>query len=460
MKNWMLIICPVAAGVLGTVLYTLGFSSDISITAAITTWVAAWWITEPISIPATSMIPLALFPLFGILSPDDVALAYGNKLVLLMLGGFMLSAAMEKSGVHERIALGMVNLFGSGSGRRLVFGFMTASAVLSMWISNAATTLMLLPIAMAVVSQTTNRKLQVALLLGIAYGASVGGVATPIGTPPNLVFMGIYKEATGTDIEFFDWMKMAAPVVFIMLPIVGFWLTRGMRSIEPITLPSVGAWRKEEYRTLLVFGTTALFWVTRQQPFGGWVGFAEGQGMSLPYANDASIAFIGVLFMFVLPCGHGGKLLDWNAVTKIPWGVLILFAGGLCLASAFKSSGLSAVLGNSMSSLGMLPVLLGIASICLMVTFLTEVTSNTATTTILLPILVVAAITANIEPKLFMIPATISASFAFMLPVATPPNAIVFASGKFSVREMAREGFILNMIGILVVTLVCYVLIE
>ena len=456
----MLIICPVAAGVLGTVLYTLGFSSDISITAAITTWVAAWWITEPISIPATSMIPLALFPLFGILSPDDVALAYGNKLVLLMLGGFMLSAAMEKSGVHERIALGMVNLFGSGSGRRLVFGFMTASAVLSMWISNAATTLMLLPIAMAVVSQTTNRKLQVALLLGIAYGASVGGVATPIGTPPNLVFMGIYKEATGTDIEFFDWMKMAAPVVFIMLPIVGFWLTRGMRSIEPITLPSVGAWRKEEYRTLLVFGTTALFWVTRQQPFGGWVGFAEGQGMSLPYANDASIAFIGVLFMFVLPCGHGGKLLDWNAVTKIPWGVLILFAGGLCLASAFKSSGLSAVLGNSMSSLGMLPVLLGIASICLMVTFLTEVTSNTATTTILLPILVVAAITADIEPKLFMIPATISASFAFMLPVATPPNAIVFASGKFSVREMAREGFILNMIGILVVTLVCYVLIE
>ena len=313
---------------------------------------------------------------------------------------------------------------------------------------------------MAVVSQTTNRKLQVALLLGIAYGASVGGVATPIGTPPNLVFMGIYKEATGTDIEFFDWMKMAAPVVFIMLPIVGFWLTRGMRSIEPITLPSVGAWRKEEYRTLLVFGTTALFWVTRQQPFGGWVGFAEGQGMSLPYANDASIAFIGVLFMFVLPCGHGGKLLDWNAVTKIPWGVLILFAGGLCLASAFKSSGLSAVLGNSMSSLGMLPVLLGIASICLMVTFLTEVTSNTATTTILLPILVVAAITANIEPKLFMIPATISASFAFMLPVATPPNAIVFASGKFSVREMAREGFILNMIGILVVTLVCYILIE
>ena len=456
MKNWTLIICPVAAAILGLVLYTLGFSSDISATAAITVWVAAWWITEPISIPATSMIPLALFPLFGILSPDDIALAYGNKLVLLMLGGFMLSAAMEKSGVHKRIALGMVNLFGNGSGRRLVFGFMTASAVLSMWISNAATTLMLLPIAMAVVSQTTNRKLQVALLLSIAYGASVGGVVTPIGTPSNLVFMGIYKEATGMDIGFLDWMQMAAPVVFIMLPIVGFWLTRDIGSIEPIGLPSVGTWRKEESRTLLVFGMTALFWVTRQQPFGGWVGFLEGQGILLPYANDASIAFIGVLFLFVLPSDKEGKLLDWNTVTTIPWGVLILFAGGLCLASAFKSSGLSALLGNSMSSLGTLPVLLSIASICLVLTFLTEVTSNTATTTILLPILVIAANTANVEPKIFMIPATISASFAFMLPVATPPNAIVFSSGKFSVREMAKEGFILNLIGIFVVTLACY----
>ena len=456
MKNWTLIICPVAAAILGYVLYTLGFSSDISATAAITVWVAAWWITEPISIPATSMIPLALFPLFGILSPDDIALAYGNKLVLLMLGGFMLSAAMEKSGVHKRIALGMVNLFGHSSGRRLVFGFMTASAVLSMWISNAATTLMLLPIVMAVVSQTTNRKLQIALLLSIAYGASVGGVATPIGTPSNLVFMGIYKQATGMDIGFLDWMRMATPVVFIMLPIVGFWLTRDIGSIEPIGLPSVGTWRKEESRTLLVFGMTALFWITRQQPFGGWVGFVEGQGILLPYANDASIAFIGVLFLFVLPSDQEGKLLDWNTVTKIPWGVLILFAGGLCLASAFKSSGLSALLGNSMSSLGTLPVLLSITSICLVITFLTEVTSNTATTTILLPILVIAANTANVEPKLFMIPATISASFAFMLPVATPPKAIVFSSGKFSVREMAKEGFILNLIGIFVVTFVCY----
>ena len=459
MKNWMLIICPVAAFVIGAVLYAFGSPSEICITAAITILVAAWWITEPISIPATSLIPLALFPLFGILSPDDVAQAYGNKLVLLMLGGFMLSAAMEKSGAHQRIALGMVNFFGSRSGRRLVFGFMAASALLSMWISNAATTLMLLPIAMAVVAQSSNRKFQIALLLGIAYGASVGGVATPIGTPPNLVFMGVYQEATGVEIGFLDWMKLALPVVLIMLPVVGFWLTRGIGTIDPIKLPSVGTWRKEEIRTLLVFGLTALFWVTRQQPFGGWVGFAEGQGMSLPYANDASVALIGVLFLFVLPCGQGGKLLDWDTAAKIPWGVLVLFAGGLCLAGAFKSSGLSEMLGNSISSLGALPVILSIAAICLAVTFLTEVTSNTATTTILLPILVTAAIASEIDPRLFMIPATISASFAFMLPVATPPNAIVFGSEKFTVKQMAREGLVLNFVGILIVTLVCYVLI-
>lgn len=459
MKNWLLVICPAAAIAFGSVLYAMGLSHEICITAAITSWVAAWWITEPISIPATSLIPLALFPLFGVLSPDDVARAYGNKLVLLMLGGFMLSAAMERSGAHRRIALGMVNLFGRDSGRRLVFGFMFASAVLSMWISNAATTLMLLPIAMAVVAQTSNRKLQVAILLGIAYGASVGGVATPIGTPPNLVFMGVYEEATGVEIGFLDWMKMAVPVVLIMLPVVGYWLTRRIGSIDPIELPSVGKWRKEEIRTLLVFGVTALFWVTRQQPFGGWVGFAEVHGVSLNYANDASVALVGVLLLFALPNGDGGKLLDWDTAAKVPWGVLVLFAGGLCLASAFKASGLSEMLGNSISALGALPVILSIAAICLAVSFLTEVTSNTATTTILLPILVTAAIAAEVEPRLFMIPATISASFAFMLPVATPPNAIVFGSDKFSVNEMAREGLVLNLVGILIVTLVCYAMI-
>ena len=226
-------------------------------TGGTTALVAFWWVTEPIPIPATSMIPLAVFPIAGVLTLEEVAKSYGHKLILLMLGGFMLSAAMEKSGAHRRIALGMVNLFGSSNGRMLVFGFMAASAFLSMWISNAATALMLLPIALAVVNQTDNYRLQVALLLGVAYAASVGGMGTPIGTPPNLVFIQNYEELTGTEIGFLTWMGWALPVVFLMLPIVGFCLTRGLKSIRPIELPKVGQWRTEEKLTLACFACTA-----------------------------------------------------------------------------------------------------------------------------------------------------------------------------------------------------------
>lgn len=456
MKNWLLIICPIVAALVGGSLFLWGFPSKIAWTAGITLLVASWWITEPISIPATSLIPLALFPMVGVLTPEQVAGAYGNKLVLLMLGGFMLSAGMERSGAHKRIALGMVNLFGGGSARSLVFGFMAASAFLSMWISNAATTLMLLPIAMAVVAQAENKRLHVSLLLGIAYAASVGGVGTPIGTPPNVVFMGIYYDHVGEEVGFMQWMSWTLPVVLIMFPIVGFWLTRGMGKIEVIQLPQVGQWRTEEVRTLIVFAFTALLWITRSQPFGGWTALVDQAGFPMPFANDASIALLGAIALFLIPNGKGEQLLDWQSARQIPWGVLILFAGGLSMASAFKSSGLSELLGTSLASLGQLPTLLLIATICLCVTFLTEVTSNTATTTLLLPILATAAVAASIEPRLFMIPATISASFAFMLPVATPPNAIVFGSQRLTVKQMAHEGFVLNLIGVIVVTLVCY----
>ncbi len=455
MKNWILIVCPVLFTAIGLLLFWAGFSSAIAWTAGITLLVAAWWITEPISIPATSLIPLAVFPVVGVLTPEQVAGAYGNKLILLMLGGFMLSAAMERSGAHRRIALGMVNLFGGKSARRLVFGFMAASAVLSMWISNAATTLMLLPIVLAVVAQTENAKLHLSLLLGVAYAASVGGIGTPIGTPPNIIFMGIYEESFG-ELGFVEWMSWVMPIVLIMLPIVGIWLTRGLSNIEPIELPKVGTWRPEEIRTLTIFAITAVLWMTRTQPFGGWTALVEQTSLSTSYANDASVALLGVLALFLTPNGKGEKLLDWKTAEKIPWGILILFAGGLCIATAFKSSGLSEQLGTILAGLGHLPTILLIASICLGVTFLTEVTSNTATTTLLLPILLTAAIAAEVDPKIFMVPATISASFAFMLPVATPPNAIVFGSEKFSVRDMAREGLVLNLIGCVVVSVVCY----
>lgn len=452
-KNLHLVLGPLLALTLWVAMSLAGFDGPITWTAAVTLWVAWWWVTEPIDIAATSLLPFAIFPLVGVLTPSDVGKAYGNPLILLMLGGFLLSAAMEQSGVHRRIALWMVNLVGGNSGRRLVFGFMLASAVLSMWISNAATTLMLLPIVMAVVDKVSDRKVTVALVLGIAYAASIGGIGTPIGTPPNLVFMKIYHETTGIEPTFLQWMQWALPVTILMLPLAGFWLTRGLPSNLEIELPEVGKWRSEEKRALIIFTITAFFWITRKQPWGGWSGL-----FSMETANDASVALLGALAMFVLPRGGGlsGQLLDWENARKIPWGILILFAGGVCLASAFQTSGLSALLGNSIGGLQTLPLLILVLVICLSVTFLTELTSNTATATLLMPILAAIAIANEIEPALLMVPATMSASFAFMLPVATAPNAIVFGSGELTINRMVREGIVLNLIGVLVVSGVCY----
>ena len=453
MTRWMLLVGPLAAVGVGTTLVINGNSPDIGWTAGVVTLCAVWWVFEPIPIPVTSLIPLAVFPSVGVLTPAEVGASYGDALVLLMLGGFMLSSAMERSGAHRRIALNMVSLFGCSSSRRLVFGFMMASAVLSMWISNAATTLMLLPIVLAVVEKVSDERLRVSLLLGVAYAASVGGVGTPIGTPPNLIFMRVYAESTGVEPTFLNWMTWALPIVIVMIPLVGLWLTRGLRQVEPLKLPSVGRWRSEEVRTLLVFAATALLWITRKEPFGGWSEWA-----GLPTANDASVALMAVVSMFLIPNGKskGEKLLDWETASRIPWGILILYGGGIAIAKAFGSSGLSDSLGAQMSGISQMPVLVMIGLVCLAVTFLTEVTSNTATATLLMPILAVAAIAADIEPKLIMVPATISASFAFMLPVATPPNAIIFGSGKLSIRTMAREGFILNLGGAIVVSIICF----
>jgi len=437
----------------GLLLYANGATPAVAWTAGITSLCALWWIFEPIPIPATSLIPLALLPLIGVLTPAEVGESYGNSLILLLMGGFMLSTAMERSGVHRRIALNMVNLFGGGGGRSLVFGFMAASAVLSMWISNTATTLMLLPIALAVIEQTDNRRLQLSLLLGIAYAGSVGGLGTPIGTPPNLIFMKVYAETTGIQLTFTEWMRWGLPIAIIMIPIIGLWLTRGLVHKETLELPEPGHWRSEEVRTLAVFAITALAWITRREPFGGWSGLLD-----LPTANDASVALLAVVVMFLVPNGHGRKLLDWKTASSIPWGILILFGAGIAIAKAFGNSGISAAVGEALSGLQHLPLLLVIGMICLSVTFLTEVTSNTATTALLMPIMAAAAVSSELDPRLLMVPAAMTASCAFMLPVATGPNAVVFSSDRIMIREMAREGFVLNLIGVFVVTTVCYLL--
>lgn len=428
--------------------------SAIAFTAAITIWTAVWWIFEPIPIPATSLLPLALFPAVGVLTPTEVGAAYGSPLVLLLMGGFILSTAMERSGAHRRVALTMVNLFGGSSSKRLVFGFMAAAALLSMWISNTATTLMLLPVAMAVLEKAPDKKLAIPLLLGIAYASSIGGIGTPIGTPPNLVFQQVYAETVGSEIGFLTWMSWGVPVVLIFVPITALWLTRGLDYQGSFILPAVGTWQSAERRVLIVFALTALAWVTRSQPFGGWSTF-----LNVPGINDAGVAMLAVVVMFLVPDGRGERLLNWESAAKIPWGMLILFGGGIAIAKAFVASGLSQQLGIWLTQLATLDLFLLILAICLTITFMTEITSNTATTTLMLPILAAAALAAEIPPEVLMVPAAMSASCAFMLPVATAPNTIMFSTGAFPIRTMVKEGLALNLIGALLITSACRLLI-
>ncbi len=449
-----LVLGPLLAAILFFSLRHLGWEDAACWTAAITAVCAVWWIFEPIPIPATSLIPIAALPLVGVLTPAQVGAAYGSPLVLLLMGGFILSTAMEKSGAHRRVALNMVNLFGGTSSKRLVFGFMAAAAVLSMWISNTATTLMLLPVALAVIERSDDDRLAIPLLLGIAYAASVGGIGTPIGTPPNLVFREIYEQNTGHEIGFFTWMTWGIPVVLVFVPIIGIWLTRNLNYKGHIEMPSVGEWQKEEKRVFIVFAITALAWMTRSQPFGGWRDW-----LNLPTANDASVALLAVVVMFLVPNGKGGKLLDWETAAKIPWGMLILFGGGIAIAKGFVVSGLSAALGDALAGVATWHLLFMMAMICLCITFLTEMTSNTATTTLMMPILAAAAIAAGMDPALLMVPAAMSASCAFMLPVATAPNTIVFSTGRFKTSLMAREGVVLNFTGVMVISVLCFLLI-
>jgi sodium-dependent dicarboxylate transporter 2/3/5 len=456
MVKWAMWLGPLLASVAAIGCLGANQSNDIAIVAFVAVLCIVWWVFEPVPIPVTSLLPLALLPLLGVLTPAEVGQAYGSPLILLLLGGFLLSKAMEHSGAHRRIALGMVSLFGASSGRRLVMGFMAASAVLSMWISNTATTLMLLPVALAVLDALEDKeRLAAPLLLGVAYAASVGGMGTPIGTPPNLIFMQVYEQTTGQTISFTTWMGWALPVVVIMVPAMAFILTRNVPGALQVQLPEVGKWRAEEKRVLLVFGLTALAWVTRGEPFGGWKSWLD-----LPHANDASVALLAVVVMFLVPNGKGQRLLNWETAATIPWGVLLLFSGGICLAKGFVSSGLSDIMGLWLSDMTRLPLYALIAIVCLAVTFMTETTSNTASTTLLMPVLAAGALAAGIAPEIIMVPAAMSASCAFMLPVATAPNTVVFGSGLVSTARMAREGFLLNLLGAGVISTLCYLLLT
>ena len=441
---------------LAVIMAALEQPEAIVITAVVAWLCMLWWIFEPLPIPVTSLLPIAVFPVSGVLTSEQVGASVGSPLIILLLGGFLLSRGMESTGAHHRIALSVVNLVGGHKPRRLVLGFMIAGALLSMWISNTASILMLMPVALAVLASCSDRNsLAAPLLLGLAWSCSIGGLGTPIGTPPNLILVQVYEENTAQTISFAQWMSWGMPVVLTLLPLAWWWVTRAVPRELDIQVPAVGPWRSAERRVLVVFGLTAVAWITRAEPFGGWQTW-----LGLSAANDASVALLAVVALFVVRDDQGEPLIDWAKASQIPWGVLLLFGGGICLARAFVASGLSAQVGDALTAVAALPVFAMMLLLALAVTFLTEATSNTATTALLMPVLAAVALAVEIDPLWLMVPAAMSASCAFMLPVATAPNAVVFGSGELPIRRMVREGFVLNLMGALLISTVAWALLT
>ncbi|MEM1282828.1 MAG: SLC13 family permease [Chlamydiota bacterium] len=433
------------------VLTYYGQPNAIAITIAVTTLTGILWVTEEYPIPVTSMIPFVLFPATGILTYNEAASALGNHAIILLMGAFMLSKAIQKSGVHKRFALYVISITGGTSGRRLLFAFIITSAILSMWISNTATTLMMLPIALVIIGSVDDEQIATPLLLGIAYGSSLGGICTPVGTPPNIIFFSVYSETMGREIDFLQWMSVGLPIAITAIPVLGFWLSRNLKPIARIKLPDKTVWHVEEKRVLVVFLFIIILWVSR--PY--WAA-----AFDITTVGDSTIALAGVLIMFLTNKGGGekGKLLDWETAKQIHWGVLLLFASGICIAKAFMSSGLTLLISDMLATLSWMSLIQLIFCICISVTFLTEFTSNTATATLLMPILLGAGVGMGLDPKILMMPAAISSSCAFMLPVATAPNAIVYGTGYISIKRMAKEGLILNIFVSFIITFYCYIL--
>ena len=431
-----------------------GLTAPQSWTAAVTALCATWWLFEPIPMAATSLVPLVVFPLTGVLTERQAAAAYGDPVILLFMGGFMLSKAAEHWGAHRRIAEVTVACIGGTSGRRLVLGVMVATTLVSMWISNTATALMMLPVALAIMDRDKSGKLAVPLLLGVAYAASIGGIATPIGSAPNGVFMADYLAATGRSIPFSQWMLLGVPISFAMVISAWLLLTFRMGDVEEIEFKTDEKWTTAQKRTLAVFGVACVAWITREVPFGGW-----STWLNMPEAKDMTVAIAAAIALFLIPSGdetHGGRLLNWSIAERIPWGVLILFGGGIAIAAAFEATHLSAIIGEKFADLRDWPTLAIIATVCFSITFLSEFTSNTATAVILMPVLAAVAKANGMEPAMLMLPATFSNSLAFMMPVGTPPNAIAYGTGHVRIKHMVRVGFVLNLIGATIVTLFCW----
>ena len=436
--------------------------------AAIVSLMAIWWATEAIPVPVTALLPLALFPLFQITSFKSAALPYANPNIYLFLGGFMLAIAIERSGLHKRMALKMILAAGS-SGMKLIGGFMLVAALISMFVMNTSTTLMLLPIGLAVCSVVATtipglndqdkKFFDTALMLGIAYAATIGGMSTLVGTAPNIVFSAFMLETYGVEISMIDWMTLGVPLAAVMLISAWIILTKYVFPISFITsndtkehlhrmLDDLGPLSKDELKISVIFGLTALAWIFRK----GLDNFELLSGLT-----DAGIAIISAILLFMIPSSNNkDDLLNWDSSNKLPWGLLILFGGGLSIAAQINSTGLGVWIGEGLSILGTVPPIMLIFLVAALIIFLTEITSNVATTSTFLPVFGAVAIGLGILPVSLTVPVCLAASCAFMLPVATPPNAIVYGSGKFTIATMMKAGFVLNIIGIFVVTLFAY----
>lgn len=472
MNNWIsrigLFLGPIAFCVILGIVKSPGLNSESLAMLALTVWMAIWWITEAMPIAGTAILPLILMPLLGILKIDLVSANYMHPTVLLYMGGFLLATGIEKWNLHQRIALNIINLLGTDL-RKIVLGFILATGFLSMWISNSATALMMLPIGLAVVNQfkvqlgTSQLKLSENLgkniMLGIAYSASIGGMATLIGTPTNAILAAVVKEMYQYSIPFDKWMLFGLPFSLILLGICWYYLVSfgnplpkkfqlgDAKTVISEQLKSLGKITFEEKTVLIVFGLVCFSWISR----------SFFLAKLIPGIDDTIIVLTGVVLLLLLPSSKSGeRILDWKTAEKIPWGVLILFGGGLALAEGFKETGLADWIGQKFTLIEGVGFFILLLIIIASVNFLTEVTSNVATASMLLPILAAVALKLDLHPFGLMIGATIAASCAFMLPVATPPNAVVFGSGYLQMKDMVKAGLWLNILSILIITLMVY----
>jgi len=433
---------------------------------AIVAWMAVWWISEVVPIAVTALLPILLFPSSGILPIEETGANYGHKYIFLFIGGFILANAIQKWNLHKRIALNIILKLG-GSTDKIILGFMIATAFLSMWISNTATTVMMLPIALSVIAQlqdhpetleNENKTFGKALMLGVAYSASAGGIATLIGTPPNLIFAGFIQKTFDTEIAFFDWLIIGLPVSIILLLFIWFYLTKyafklnengfpGGKEKVIVLLKEMGPMKNEEKKVLTLFVFTIFFWITRKYLINPFI----------PDFDDSMIAISCALILFIIPSSERSEpLMKWKDAITIPWGILLLFGGGLSIANAFQKTGLDKWIGEQLEVFSFSSSIIALLVIIAAVNFLTEMTSNMATTAMLLPVMIPVANILDLHPFLLLVGTTMAASCAFMLPVATPPNAVVFGSKLLKISDMVKAGILINVFSIILILAMVY----